>query len=100
MPPVQPHGQQINSPPQQPNSDQPNPNPPKTPNMPNPYAGGTSININFPMYMCPPPPHHSLQGMSYSLSPSRYPMPPMMHSPYNVGYQYPQYANNQQPGGR
>jgi hypothetical protein len=64
----------------------------------NPYVGGTSININFPMYMCPPP--HSIQGVSYSLPPSRYPIPPMMHSPYNMGYQYSQYNNNQQPAAR
>lgn len=56
----------------------------------NPYLGSTSININFPMYMCPPP-HPSMQGAPYSMPSSRYSMPPPhMMNPY-MGYQYGPY---------
>lgn len=49
-----------------------------------PYGGNTSININFPMYMCPP----SHQGMPppYSMPPSRY---PGQMNPHYTNYQYP-----------
>ena len=56
--------------------------------------GNTSININFPMYMYPPPPH-SMQGVPYGMPPSRYQMPPSMHYP---GYPHYPYVNEQERG--
>lgn len=56
----------------------------------NPYVGA-SININFPMYMCPP------QGMPYSIPPSRYSYPSPILNNY-AGYPYPYMNNNQQIG--
>lgn len=41
-------------------------------------AGSTNININFPMYMCPPPHNYS--------APSRYPQP---NHPSYLNYDYP-----------
>ena len=64
-----------------------------------PYVGSTSININFPMYMCPPHPNMpNMPNMSYPMPSSRYPMHPMMN-PY-MGYQYGPYANQQDRNGR
>lgn len=60
-----------------------------------PYVGSTSININFPMYMCPPP-HPSMQGSHYSIPPSRYPVHPQ---PY-MGYQYGPYQDRNRPEGQ
>ena len=61
----------------------------------NPYSGNTSININFPMYMFPPP-HPSMPG--YSMPPNRYPPAPSAHPMMNPYMDYPYggpYTNQQ-----
>ena len=89
MPPVPPHSQQnsearVDAHPTRSGTTPPGKNQSTNPN--NPYVGSTNININFPMYMCPP------QG--YGIPPSRYPMHHSMMGHY-PGYSYPPYSNQE-----